>query len=540
MKPSHSSLLALGLLACLPQILPAKASSPGGSMPGSPNIVLILADDLGYGDLTAYNPESKIPTPHMDRLAETGIRFTRASAPASICCPSRYGLLTGRYSWRGRLKQNVIGGYDTPLLEADRETLGTLLKKAGYQNAYVGKWHLGVNWTLKNGQVGGYDDWGVAHTQKKDYAPGWQGENIDFTQPIKQGPMDNGFDYYFGIIASNNMPPFNYILEDRVVGEPIPSTEAYAATHTWQLGELMPDFTRHAVDWIKDHHANAPETPFFLLYSATAPHEPCVPSEAALGKSGAGLRGDSVYDLDLAVGSIIETLEALEIDANTLVILTSDNGPLPGDFLYNGRSLEFQRERPGPDEEGAYETYGHQAAGPFRGYKSHTWKGGFRVPFIVKWPSVLEGGQESDQLLTLTDLLRTFAIMHDLPLAADAGEDSFPLPELLPGHPVTPRDTLITHSAFGVFSFHHGNWRYIENCDNSGGWLTAPGLGIPDRGTQPNPALPSQLFDLSRDAAESHNRIAEHPERAQAYQRILDKQRASGYSYGLEAALPLE
>lgn len=318
-----------------------------------PNIVFILADDLGYGDLGCYNSASKIPTPRLDRLAAQGMRFTDAHSPSAVCTPTRYALLTGRYAWRTRLQRNVLGPWDKPLIAADRLTVGKLLQEHGYETACIGKWHLGQNYVTTDGKpvVGGIKN---------------ALSNVDFSQPIGDGPVTRGFDHYFGTIVPN-YPPYCFIENDRTVGVPnIPmSGENFnipgPTVPDWKLENILPELTNHAVRWIEQRAET--EKPFFLYFSLTSPHYPVVPAPEFVGKTNVGAYGDFVYQTDWSIGQILDALERAGVAENTLVIFTSDNGA----------------EITGEVKPGAYDRvqqYEHYSSGELRGAKRDAWEGG--------------------------------------------------------------------------------------------------------------------------------------------------------------------
>jgi len=390
-----------------------------------PNIVYILADDLGYGDVSCYNSESKIPTPNIDQLAAQGMRFTDAHTPSAVCTPTRYGILTGRYCWRTRLKYRVLDGFDPPLIEEDRLTVPALLKKSGYATGCVGKWHLGMQWTDSQGNPV------PAVSIDRKIRPR-VGDDVDFSQPITGGPTDRGFDWYFGISASLNMSPFCFIKNNRPVIIPrIPSERIHTEFLSVDKGVRSPDFTitsvmptltGQAVRYIERHSRESADQPFFLYFPLTAPHLPLVPNNEFRGKSQAGEYGDFVVEVDATVGAILDALQRSGLTENTLVIFTSDNGglyhwwvPQEVDDLKNYRlnqRAKYVKER------------GHQGNAHLRGTKADIWEGGHRVPFIARWPDHVPAGTTSPELIELTDLMATSAAITETELPTGAGEDS--------------------------------------------------------------------------------------------------------------------
>jgi arylsulfatase A len=415
-----------------------------------PNIVVILADDLGYGDLGCYNPKSKIPTPHLDRLASQGTRFTDAHTPSSLCTPTRYGLLTGRYCWRTSLKRGVLNGEDPYMLEAGRVTIASILKQAGYKTACIGKWHLGLG------------------TNKP----------VDYSRPLIPGPQAAGFDYFFGIPASLDMPPYVLVQNEKVLELPFGFVEAgqhqrLGGQGFWRAGRIAPSFkhaelldtvTRKAEEYLR-HQKKA--QPYFLYFALAAPHTPWLPSAQFTGTSKVGDYGDFVAQVDDCVGRVLKF-----VDVNTLIIFTSDNGAhwLPRDMR----------------------RYGHRANGPWRGQKGDLWEGGHRVPFIVKWPENVQAGNTSDRLLCLTDIMATIARVAKAGLPLGAAEDSV---DFLSG---PPRKSMIHHSGDGTFAVREGRWKLCMAMGSHG--FSQP-RNVRPRAGDPN----GQLYDLERDPRESHN-----------------------------------
>ena len=459
-----------------------------------PNIVLILADDLGYGDPRCYNPESKIPTPNIDRLAQQGIRFTDAHTPSAVCTPTRYGLLTGRYCWRTRLKRGVLNGSSRALIEPGRSTLGSLLQKYGYRTAAIGKWHLGFQDPAEQGPV-------------------------DYDLPLRPGPVTQGFDYFFGIPASLDMEPYVYVRNDAPV-EPLIGRVArseprrFGGAGFWRAGRISPSFrhedclprlTREALRFIQDHRAQHADQPFFLYFALTAPHTPWMPLEPFRGSTPVGYYGDFVAQVDWVVGQVMAELDRLGIAEDTLLIFTSDNGAhwLPG---------EIQR-------------YGHRANGPLRGQKADIHEGGHRVPFILRWPGRAPAGRTSNQLLCLTDVYATIAEILGHELKENEAEDSYSfLFEVLQTKPSRPvREAIVHHSGAGMFAIRKGPWKLILGL-GSGGFT-------PPRRMNPAPGGPKgQLYNLASDLAETNNLWLKEPERVKELTELLEQYRASGRS----------
>ncbi len=452
-------------------------------MENKPNIVYIMADDMGYGDPGCYGA-SLIPTPNMDRVASEGMRFTDAHSSSAVCTPSRYGVLTGRYCWRTIRKRGVGGGFSLPLIDPARMTVGSLLKSEGYRTAAVGKWHVGLEWQPKEGAKipTPYDGIHPVHDMP------WDDTGIvDYTKPFLGGPTRLGFDYFFGIAGSLDMPPYAFLENDRTVGLPTVEKQPYNAqqkkgfmTPGWRDEEVDTTFARKAAQWIEDTHNSNSGEPFFLYLTPSAPHRPCMPPEEFKGASSAGPRGDMVHVVDWMVGKIDHKLEQLGIKDNTLLIITSDNGARPGDV--DGK------------------THGHMSCGDLRGYKGDIWEGGHREPFIVRWPGVVEPGSECSRAMCLTDLMATCADILGRPLPDRAGEDSCSFLSALKGDDSGEcREPVIHHSVAGFFSIRRDNWKAIF-CLGSGG-PSSP------HNPEPGEAGPrGQLYDIEKDWRETGNR----------------------------------
>ena len=445
--------------------------------PAKPNIVVILADDQGYGDLTCYNPESLIPTPHTDRLARSGMMFTDAHSGSAVCSPTRYGLLTGRYAWRSWLKYHVLRPYDPPLIEAGRLTLPAMLRKEGYRTACIGKWHLGWNWPKKDG------DW-------------------DFTQPIADGPLTRGFDSYFGTDVPN-YPPYCFINNDRTVGLPTATkTTADLSGRVgpmlpgWRTDEILPTLARKAVEHIREQSRSG--KPFFLYLPLTSPHEPIAPSPRFAGKSGIGPLADFMMETDAVVGQVVDALDGVK---NTLVIYASDNGHA----TYTGLKELAAK--------------GHKASGPYRGDKASIYEGGHRVPLMARWPGRIRPGSSSSQLVCLTDLMATIAATVGVRLPADAAEDSLSFLPALEGRREAARTAIVHHSSPGQFAVREGPWKLI-----------LPEMP-PNLPTNMRPEVRAEeLYNLEADPAETNDLRARHPEIAARLRDLLERYKTSGRS----------
>ena len=480
-------------------------------MPNRPNIIFIMADDMGYGDVGCYNPDSRIPTPNMDRLAADGMRFTDAHSSSAVCTPSRYSVMTGRYCWRSRLSEGVIGGYSPPLIETSRLTVASMLREQGYATACVGKWHIGLDYQDADGTIVNRED------------------RVDFSKPVLNGPADLGFDYAYFNAACGAHLPLGFIENDRFVDD----TFAYYESpnrfivpsgmkgKSFNVKAMDLEIAGKACAWIEQRADE--DQPFFMCLTPNAPHEPCVESvvpEFARGKSAAGSRGDLVWLFDWIVGQVMDTLEANGLAENTLLLVTSDNGALPGDFVYGE---DDQRVMSNPDrKEFQYALYDHKSCGDLRGYKAHIWEGGHREPLIARWPGKITPDSMSDQLVCLSDLMATCAAITGGELPDDGAEDSCNILPVLLGEAEQPvREALVHHSSFGVFSVRQGNWKAVFDCTDSGGWPTP-------RGSHPQPDSPGQLYDLSVDPAEQHNLWGERQDIVEQLRHLLNHYKQSG------------
>ncbi len=494
------------------------AACPAQS-PTRPNILYVLCDDLGYGDVHCLNPDrGKIATPNIDRLGQQGLIFTDAHGGSSVCTPTRYGILTGRYCWRSRLQRYVLEGNDLPLIAPGRLTVAALLKRHGYTTACIGKWHLGIQYSPRPPAVPGRMGEGpllrTVPRVRSAVSPRLSGEGQGvraFTEPILDGPVQHGFDYFFGVSASLDMPPFAFIENDRF-------TEALTVQKKWirngpaakhfEAIDVLPTLTRKAVEYIAGRAAAAKTgTPFFLYLALTSPHTPILPTKQFDGKSGLGKYGDFVMETDWALGQVLEALDKAGAADNTLVVFTSDNGCSPAAGIP------------------ALERLGHYPSAVYRGYKADIWDGGHRIPFIVRWPGKVKAGLRSEQLTCLTDLLATCAEMLGDKLPDNAGEDSVSiLPALLGTVRAPLREAVVHHSINGMFAIRQANWK-LEFCPGSGGWGRP---GDPQAWKQGLPAI--QLYDMTRDVGERTNEQARHPEIVRRLSKLLETYVAQGRS----------
>jgi arylsulfatase A-like enzyme len=464
-----------------------------------PNIIVILADDQGFGDLGANNPQSKIATPHLDALAKGGVRFTDGHTSSGVCTPTRYSLLTGRYHWRTRLQSGVLGGFSPPLIAKDRLTLAGLLKQQGYATGCFGKWHLGMSFPLAGG---GYaDDGGDFSKNPKEVS------RIDFAGDIVGGPLDHGFDTFFGISASLDMPPFVWIKDRRM-------TEIPSATKTWlrtgpagpkfEAVDVMPSVIYHSIAFIETQKKTVPSKPFFIYIPLNAPHTPIVPTKEFQGTSGINPYADFVKQVDHDVGRLLAALDKQGLVENTLVIFTSDNGCSPAANI-----TELQKAS-------------HEPSYVYRGNKADLYEGGHRVPFLVRWPAKVKPAV-SAALIGQFDFLATFAEITGATVPPGMGEDSVSFLPVLRGDKSTVRQGIVSQSINGSFAIRDGQWKLLLSA-GSGGW-SSPKPGPEEAG------LPSvQLYDLSKDPGEKTNLQAQFPERVAAMKAELEKIIARGRS----------
>lgn len=494
-----------------------------------PNIVYFFVDDMGYGDASCLNPEGKIKTQNLDRLARDGMKFTDAHSTSAVCSPSRYSVLTGRYNWRSSLQRGIVGVYGDPLIAADRLTVPGLLRQHGYHTACLGKWHLGQGWDFDVDKETFYPRANYAASQTEASAvpvatPAQQavwGEA--FARPTTGGPTTRGFDTYFGVDVPN-WPPYCFIEDDRTVGIPsewLPerllgdnqASIGGPAMPYWHFEQLLPTWAKKADAYVGERAANG--EPFFLYLPMTSPHTPLAVNKPFIGKSGLNnLYADLVIETDDVFGRILGSLERHGVADNTLVIFASDNGCAP----YIGT-----REDGRGNGEAAMQPQGHFSSGPYRGYKSDAWDGGHRIPCIARWPGVIEPGSECGDLVCLSDLMATCAEIIGADLPDDAGEDSVSMMPLLRRTGPSGRTTAIHHSIAGKFAIRDGRWKLVL-CPGSGGWAY-------DDAEAAKAGLPLvQLYDMEADPGETMNLHAEDPGKVKELLAMLKKQVDDGRS----------
>jgi arylsulfatase A len=476
----------------------------GESAETLPNIIILYADDMGYGDLGVQNPGSRIPTPHLDRLAQQGMRFTDAHSSSGICTPSRYALLTGRYHWRKF--HGIVNSFDPPVLDDSELTLAELLKAKGYRTACIGKWHLGWNWDAIKRPAE------KAPSAKTGYSP----DAFDWSQPIPGGPRAHGFDYYFGDDVPN-FPPYAWIENDRLLEpptEPLTITPQTAEGNwearpgpmckDWDFYAVVPKLTDRTVEWIGEQHGRA--GPFFLYVPFNSPHAPIVPSPEFRGRSNAGGYGDFMVQTDDNVGRILQSLEDNGFAGNTLVIFTSDNGP---------ERYAYERIR----------KFGHRSSGPLRGVKRDLWEGGHRVPFIVRWPGVIKPGVVTDALVSQVDLMATLAAIVDASLPAGSAPDSYNLLPVWEEGTPSPRQSIVHNTMPQAYALRHEQWLFIDA--PTGGVSQVPEWINAENGYSKNTHA-GELYDLRQDLAQKQNLYAERPKVVEELQSLLQQIQAAG------------
>ena len=534
MFEKKSTVLSQG--CCMLGIL---AASCGGTAEAKrpPNIVLILANDLGYGDLSCYGA-AKIQTPVLDQMASEGMRFTNAYAASSLSSPSRYNILTGRYAWRTRLEYGVLKDYEKPLIEPEETTIASFLKQHDYYTACVGKWHLGLEWTV-NDKAPENPEETVFNSSRNNLQ-----EYIDFSKPVTGGPMERGFDYFFGMSGSNNMQPWVYIENDRVLQPPSEYQRPYdfiaenvTRAPDWDMKTVNQVITHKAVEVINKHFANNKEQPLFLYFPTSAIHRPCLPTFTK-GKSQAGLRGDIVVELDWTVNEVIKALKANNAYENTLLIFTSDNGPRPGDpavwinrykdegyeeyqEYFGDYAPEYINEKGNQIWKNGWLTYDHRSSGVFRGFKQDPSEGGLRIPFIVRWPEKVEPAGVNHHVICAGDIFATVADVLGTQLKDNEGVDSYSfLPNLLDVDAPQVRKTVtLASGGSGSLIMIKDGWKFIEPAQ-PGRW---PETYYPD---SPGDKIP-RLFNLNQDASENINLYDEMPDKAAELIKIIEHVRTN-------------
>ncbi len=470
-----------------------------------PNVIILYADDLGYGDLGCYNAESKIPTPHLDKLAATGLRFTDGHSSSGICTPSRYALLTGRHHWRDF--HGIVQALGPSVFKDEQLTLPEMLKQKGYTTACIGKWHLGWDW----------DAIRRPGTPPKSIQPG----DFDWSKPVPDGPLAHGFDHYFGDTVIN-FPPYAWIEDDKLIRAPDsvitgnfdePTKEGNwearpgPALSDWDFYQVLPTLTGKSVEWVRSRKGN--KQPFFLYVPFPSPHAPIIPNDEFDGKSQAGPYGDFVYQTDDACGRILAALEESGHADNTIVIFSADNGP---------EIYAYPRDQ----------KYGHWSAAPLRGLKRDIYEGGHHVPFIIRWPGLTKAGGVSDALISQVDLMATLAAALDIDIPDGQALDSFNfLPYLRGETDAGPRTRMVHNTKKDHYAFRDGDWLLINA--NTGYLRSAPTEWLKDHDYPADDKQPVELYNLEEDIEQRHNLAAKHPGRVAEMQAMLKQVRESRY-----------
>jgi len=480
-----------------------------------PNIVFILADDLGYGDVKSYNPQSKVPTPNLDKLARQGMLFTDAHSASTVCTPTRYSLLTGRMAFRTGMGGVFTGAGGPCLIEKERLTLPQMLRNQGYRTACFGKWHVGLTFLDKEGKP-------ICKNGLENV------KRIDYSRAIPDAPIHRGFDQFFGTACCPTTDwLYAYIDGDRI---PVPPTKIVDRTplpkHPYSRdnrpGMIAPDFDLEEVDlvfldkskqFLEQHVKARPDQPFFLFHSAQAVHLPSFAADRFKGSTKAGPHGDFIFEMDYVVGELLKTLDRLGVADNTLVMFSSDNGPEVPSVINMRKDHQ------------------HDGARPWRGMKRDQWEGGHRVPFIVRWPGKIAPGSKTDQMISLTDVMATCAAVVDAELPNDAAEDSFDfLPVLLDKQGEKPvREYLIQQTISLALSIRNKHWKYLDHKGSGGNNYNRGQLkqyALPETA----PDAPAQLYNLQTDPGETTNLYFKHPDITARLKKQLDKYKTSGRS----------
>lgn len=501
------------ILFTIPLVFLLFISGCSGSENNLPNIVIIYADDMGYGDLNIQNPGSKIPTPNLDQLAAEGMRFTDAHSSSGICSPSRFALLTGTYHWRRQ--HGIVDSFGPPFFKDSDITLPQFLKDQGYATACIGKWHLGWDWEFNNEPTGRVMQWDKL---RKFYLP----DDINWSKPVGGGPLARGFDYYFGD-GTINFPPYtwmenetplelpNTVMDINNIGyetkegswefRPGPKVEG------WNPYEVLPALTEKAVDWVSMQEEGSP---FFLYFALPSPHAPIIPNEKFLGQSEAGGYGDFMVQTDWVAGQVLKALRENGLEENTLVIFSADNGP---------ERYAFARAQ----------NYGHFSMGEFRGLKRDVWEGGHHVPFIIKWPGEIEAGSVSTEVISQVDIMATIAALTESELPGEAAPDSYNLLPLLRGEKYTSplREATVHNTYNGLWGLRQGKWLYINK--PSGEHSKMPEFFKELRNYEDFDTK-GLLFDMEKDPGQRINLYEQNPEIAAKMEKLLIQYREQGYS----------
>jgi arylsulfatase A-like enzyme len=478
-----------------------------------PNIVIIYADDMGFGDLNCQNNNSKIPTPFLDKLASEGMLFSDAHSSSGICSPSRFALLTGTYHWRRQ--HGIVGAFGKPFFKNTDITIPQLLKTKGYKTACIGKWHLGWDWQFLNEPSGEVIQWGA---KRKVYHP----KDIDWTKPISGGPLARGFDYYFGD-GTINFPPYGWVENDRMITEPTQLMDINDVgfdtkegswefrpgpkVENWNPFNVLPALAEKTQEWIGQQDKSQP---FFLYFALPSPHAPIIPNDEFDEKSQAGAYGDFVFQTDWVVGQVLKAIKEKGMEENTIIIFSSDNGP---------ESYAWKRA----------EKYQHFSMGDFRGLKRDVWEGGHHVPFIIKWPGRIEPGSISDEVISQVDIMATLANISGISLPENAAYDSYDLLPILKGekHKTPFREATVHNTYESKWGIRKGDWLYINS--STGGHRNLPESFKELKGYEDFNTV-GILFNMKDDPEQRVNLYDKYPDKIEELKNLLNEYRESGYS----------
>ncbi len=477
-----------------------------------PNIVIIYADDMGYGDLNCQNPNSKIPTPNLDKLASEGMRFTDAHSSSGICSPSRFALLTGTYHWRRQ--HGIVGAFGKPFFKDSDITLPQVLKTNGYTTACIGKWHLGWDWEFKNAPSGKVMQWGK---MREVYLP----NDIDWSKPVGGGPLARGFDYYFGD-GTINFPPYAWVENDQFIEVP---TEAMnldkigfetkeghwefrpgPKVKDWNPYDVLPTLTKKTVEWINKQNQ---EQPYFLYFALPSPHAPIIPNDEFDGKSQAGGYGDFMVQTDWVVGQVLKALKQGGMEDNTIVIFSADNGP---------EAYAWERA----------EKYGHFSMGNFRGLKRDVWEGGHHVPFMVKWPGQVKANSISNEVISQVDIMGTLASITGIELPENAAPDSYDITPIIRGtaYESPLREATIHNTYESIWGIRKGDWLYIN--DSTGGHRKLP-ASFKELTGYTHFDTKGLLFNMIEDGEQRINLYDKYPKKIEELDKLLQEYRKKEY-----------
>jgi len=485
-------------------------------MAKQPNVLILYADDLGFGDLGCYHENSKIPTPNLNQLAKESVRFTDGHSSSGICTPSRFAMLTGRHHWRDF--HGIVNVFGDSVFKPERLTLPEMLKEKGYATAAIGKWHLGWNWEAIRNKEAKATEVVTGKRKTKRLGP----EAFDWSKSIPNGPLAHGFDYYFGDTVIN-FPPYCWIENDKVVKAPdtIMDTKKWKPikegnwecrpgpmASDWDPYENIPTTTKKGVEYIKEQAKT--EKPFFLYFAYPSPHAPIIPNDEFDGKSKAGPYGDFVYETDHSIGQLLKALEDSGQAKNTLVIFSADNGP---------EHYAYARD----------EKFDHWSAHPFRGLKRDIYEGGHHVPFMIRYPGVTKPGTVNEALVSQIDIMATLAsiVGYELP-AENAAEDSYDLLPLLKGEVKSVRSSHVHNTYEGSWAFRDGDWVLVVG---KSGYRSRVGKGWEKKHGYPGPeSKEPKLFNLKEDIGQRNDIADKHPDKVRSMQAMLKKIREQGYS----------